>query len=655
SGQTYPVTPLSPKPRSNVKGLPPAPIPPAQEKFSLPFYTHSQLTPRPVPPQVAPGYLEHTGVPEGSEGSEYVEEPQYPEPTRSREYMAQESLSPPPKFDTLSSNVPPEYTPSVATTAAEYGATDGPELSVPTDNPEYPLEMSLQPDSTPHQQQMSFQSPHTEASFSSFPPGETASTTPSYSINASKLPATPPFTETSEGYQSSGFYSPNPPIESVSVEKPRTESTPLQGSPWAPGPQGASPPAEAPLPEGYIDEYPYFSPTEELPQTVDQETMPPLQPPKPHLPSVKETTPPQQPSEPPQPLITVETTGFSPSSIAPEFPKPTPPPEQPELPQHTMAPGIPGVPQQTTVSTVQIYTPQKEVTFPPSHSETRPQQSTQYPRPSTIGSEKPFPPRGPAFPGKSFTPSEFKTPASSSSYSTSPPTRPSIGTLPQPSFPETQTSAYSVPSKFTTAQPSRIASTRPTPPLPFTPSKIVPNRIRGKAHVVCEEIGLQFRITTLFPFTGQIFAHDRKRVPGCVHTFAEAAVINITLPYQECGIRNIGERRAETQYHMQIIVVFEQNDGKSTIQSFIAQCQHQKVQYQKSTIPKRIEEALEELRLVPTKLEQKAPIPECVMRIVKEADHGHEGDGVEVDMVDLGQPMRIEWSLVPESGLLSIA
>lgn len=41
------------------------------------------------------------------------------------------------------------------------------------------------------------------------------------------------------------------------------------------------------------------------------------------------------------------------------------------------------------------------------------------------------------------------------------------------------------------------------------------------------------------------------------------------------------------------------------------------------------------------------------MRIVKEEDHGHEGDGVEVDMVDLGQPMRIEWSLVPESGLLS--
>uniref|UniRef100_A0A0M3IIN8 ZP domain-containing protein n=1 Tax=Ascaris lumbricoides TaxID=6252 RepID=A0A0M3IIN8_ASCLU len=147
--------------------------------------------------------------------------------------------------------------------------------------------------------------------------------------------------------------------------------------------------------------------------------------------------------------------------------------------------------------------------------------------------------------------------------------------------------------------------------------------VEGKAHVVCEEIGLQFRITTLFPFTGQIFAHDRKRVPGL--------------------------RRAETQYHMQIIVVFEQNDGKSTIQSFIAQCQHQKVQYQKSTIPKRIEEALEELRLVPTKLEQKAPIPECIMRIVKEEDHGHEGDGVEVDMVDLGQPMRIEWSLVPES------
>lgn len=38
------------------------------------------------------------------------------------------------------------------------------------------------------------------------------------------------------------------------------------------------------------------------------------------------------------------------------------------------------------------------------------------------------------------------------------------------------------------------------------------------------------------------------------------------------------------------------------------------------------------------------------MRIVKEEDHGHGDDGLEVSVVDIGQPMRIEWSLLPESG-----
>lgn len=54
------------------------------------------------------------------------------------------------------------------------------------------------------------------------------------------------------------------------------------------------------------------------------------------------------------------------------------------------------------------------------------------------------------------------------------------------------------------------------------------------------------------------------------------------------------EQRAETQYRMQVIVLFEQADGTSTVQSFMTQCVHQKIQYQKQVIPKRIEEALEE-------------------------------------------------------------
>ncbi|VDN82983.1 unnamed protein product [Brugia pahangi] len=182
---------------------------------------------------------------------------------------------------------------------------------------------------------------------------------------------------------------------------------------------------------------------------------------------------------------------------------------------------------------------------------------------------------------------------------------------------------------------------------------IVLNRLRGKARLICKEDGLQFEITTLFPFTGQIFAHNRKPAAECYFTFNEANLIRVTMPYSTCGMRNSGEQRPETQYHMQIIVIFQQKDNTSTMQSFLTQCVHQKVQYQKQIIPKHIEEALEELRLIPTKLEHKAQIPECMMRIVTEEEHGHGDDGTEVDVVNLGQPMRIEWSLLPESGFLA--
>ncbi|VDN01746.1 unnamed protein product [Thelazia callipaeda] len=160
----------------------------------------------------------------------------------------------------------------------------------------------------------------------------------------------------------------------------------------------------------------------------------------------------------------------------------------------------------------------------------------------------------------------------------------------------------------------------------------------GKAHVVCKGNGLQFRITTLFPFSGQIFARDRKSSPQFVLPLTFVSFVSI-----------FSEQRAETQYHMQIVVVFQQKNNTSTVQSFIAQCLHQKIHYQKQQIPKRIEEALEELHLIPAKLQQKAPIPECMMRIVTEQEHGHGDDGTEVDTVSLGQAMRIEWSLIPES------
>uniref|UniRef100_A0A915CPR0 ZP domain-containing protein n=1 Tax=Ditylenchus dipsaci TaxID=166011 RepID=A0A915CPR0_9BILA len=174
--------------------------------------------------------------------------------------------------------------------------------------------------------------------------------------------------------------------------------------------------------------------------------------------------------------------------------------------------------------------------------------------------------------------------------------------------------------------------------------------MRGKARVICEETGIEFGINTIFPFTGQIFAHDRKRIPNCVHAFNKAWNINVSFSYSECGIKNTGnESSQQAQFHLQIIVMFEQADKSTSIQSFIAQCGQQKVNYNKQTIPKRIEEALEELKLVPTQLEQKAPIPEAQMHVVTDVEHHKPGDGTEVIEVNVGQPLRVEFSLQPES------
>lgn len=50
----------------------------------------------------------------------------------------------------------------------------------------------------------------------------------------------------------------------------------------------------------------------------------------------------------------------------------------------------------------------------------------------------------------------------------------------------------------------------------------------------------------------------------------------------------------EASNSFQVVVVIQQTDGSSTIQSFMAQCVHQKILYNKQTLPRRIEEALEE-------------------------------------------------------------
>lgn len=55
------------------------------------------------------------------------------------------------------------------------------------------------------------------------------------------------------------------------------------------------------------------------------------------------------------------------------------------------------------------------------------------------------------------------------------------------------------------------------------------------------------------------------------------------------------------------------------------------------------------MRLVPAKLEQKAPVPDCKMRLVTDVEHHGHGDGEEINQIDVGKPMRLEFTLEPES------
>ncbi|KAK0425921.1 hypothetical protein QR680_009457 [Steinernema hermaphroditum] len=478
-------------------------------------------------------------------------------------------------------------------------------------------------------------------------------TTPFVTISPHPTSRPPPVGELT-GPPSETVFTFSPPTGSSTTVTPRTEGfvppffstsptppTRFPTPPFVPPETPRTPmfPERTPgIPTPMVPSTPRFPETSPMPEKTPPPAFPTRPPPSPtpsaETPRVPErpgSTPPFPPETPvfPTPMVPERTPGTPP---IPERPTPMVPstpefPRTPTVPERTLSPSMPPFetpktpqPPQTTSPFVPPETPR---------TPTIPERTPGFPTP--MMSSTPRFPETPPMPEKTPPP---EVPMHPPSFPTQPPP---VQTSPTPKIPP-------------------ITASRPpeTPPVPVSstapPPTMVPNRVRGKAHVICEEEGIQFRVTTLFPFTGQIFAHDRKRVPSCVHTFSKATPVNITFPYNECGIRNAGNQSAQTQFHMQIIVVFEQPDGSSTIQSFISQCLHQKVQYQKQEIPKRIEEALEELHLIPTKLEQKAPIPECRMRIVKEMEHGHEGDGEEVgNSVDLGQPLRIEWSLVPES------
>jgi hypothetical protein len=47
---------------------------------------------------------------------------------------------------------------------------------------------------------------------------------------------------------------------------------------------------------------------------------------------------------------------------------------------------------------------------------------------------------------------------------------------------------------------------------------------------------------------------------------------------------------------------------------------------------------------------QKAPLPIPIMHILTDVEHHKQGDGIDVTEVQMGQPLRIEFSLQPETG-----
>ncbi|CAI2355343.1 unnamed protein product [Caenorhabditis sp. 36 PRJEB53466] len=224
---------------------------------------------------------------------------------------------------------------------------------------------------------------------------------------------------------------------------------------------------------------------------------------------------------------------------------------------------------------------------------------------------------------------------------------------PPPSITEATTTVVtaSIPS-VAGSPPGTLPSTNQPPRgNPYAPPEgapRVPNRLIGKPRILCLEDGISFEVKTILPLNGEVFANDRKRVPECQKTFTEDGHPKLFLPFATCGVKNVGEQvDSRAQYHMQVVLVIDQGNGTNTLQSFMAQCVHQKVNYNKQVLPKRIEEALEELRLVPSKLEQKASMPNVQMQIV--VDEGHHKLGAEVSAADIGMPLALKWSMIPES------
>uniref|UniRef100_A0A914VVK7 ZP domain-containing protein n=1 Tax=Plectus sambesii TaxID=2011161 RepID=A0A914VVK7_9BILA len=453
-------------------------------------------------------------------------------------------------------------------------------------------EVPPNPSETPNIPESSSPSPNetpSTASVTNNTPQITSSQSPTPSeVTKSSPPATSSSPPGSEE-------TPTPPITSEGSVTPTTpQSTPDVSLTTVPSPSSATTETGSPV---TLETFPQSESTPSSGSTKPGVTAPPEE-------SQSETTSPSQTS--------TETTPPAPEQSTPSAPSSSPPLTQENIQTTTPNSDRPtSVPPTVVTQTAPISTPSEPNTESTATS------------PLSSG-----PPRN----------------ATDSSTSATPFENPPITT--DSGQPSVSSGAPPTEAIVTTEVPRTTTQGRTTPSVP-------PNRIRGKPHVICEESGIVFNAKTFFPFVGEVFARDRKDNPLCHKRFDGGdAELSFTLPYKECGRLNPGAGPEESGYSVEVIVYYQNEDGSSTIQSFLTRCVNQRIRYETENIPRRIEEALEELKLIPTKVEQKAAVPDCLMRIVPEPEehHGYGPSAKEaVEDATIGQQLRIEWSLNPPS------
>ncbi|GMR53533.1 hypothetical protein PMAYCL1PPCAC_23728, partial [Pristionchus mayeri] len=153
----------------------------------------------------------------------------------------------------------------------------------------------------------------------------------------------------------------------------------------------------------------------------------------------------------------------------------------------------------------------------------------------------------------------------------------------------------------------------PPPPGSNNETKVINNRIKGMAHILCMEKGVEVNAIVVRPFEGTVstLVDGKKK---CIESFeGQSTNVSIFFSYEECGFRM--KTIDETKGEWETVVLFS---FPSSQESFLVQCLSQSVKFDSASIPKRFEESLEEFQLIPTKIEQKAPLPSVLWSLTEE-------------------------------------